>query len=173
MMIDPKTFADSTLQLLQQDPRRYRNFGVYWYLAKGVLRHFYTRDNLHILGDYMDQGVIERMPPHASLGEALQAAAAEYAQNASFNLGRSQVEAPDGEVFTLIDTDAAVGMGDAFVTREAVYTTPAPIGARAAPPPPEPELRKSEAPAPRQAIDLDAKRKRVAGLRALVGKLQK
>lgn len=107
-MIDPKTFAASTLQLLQQDPRRYKNFGVYWYLVKAVLKHFYTRENLHLLGDFQDQSVIERMPPAASLPEALEAAAAEYQQNASFNLGRNQIEAPDGEVFTLIDPDAGI-----------------------------------------------------------------
>lgn len=107
-MIDPKTFAASTLQLLQEDPRRYRNFGTHWYLVKEVLKRFYTRDNLHLLGDYRDLTVIERMPPHADLQDALAAAIEEYRQNASFNLGRQVVAAPDGEVFTLIDPDAGL-----------------------------------------------------------------
>jgi len=107
-MIDPKTFAASTLQLLQEDPRRYRNYGVYWYLVKEVLKRFYTRDNLYLLGDYRDLTVIERMPPHTDLQEALAAAVEEYRQNASFNLGRQAVAAPDGEVFTLIDPDAGL-----------------------------------------------------------------
>ena len=95
-MIDPKTFAASTLALLQEDPRRYRCFGVYWYFVKAVLKRFYTPDNLHLLGDYMDQSVIDRMPPHANLEEALAAAIEEYRQNATFNLGSNVVTDPDG-----------------------------------------------------------------------------
>lgn len=107
-MIDTKTFAASTLALLQEDPRRYRAFGVYWYFVKAVLKRFYTRDNLHLLGDYMDQSVIDRMPPHASLDEALAAAIEEYRQNATFNLGSNVVTDPSGEQFTLVDTDAGI-----------------------------------------------------------------
>lgn len=107
-MMDPKTFAASTLQLLQEDPRRYRHFGAYWYLVKAVLKRFYTRDNLHLLGDYIDQSVIDRMPLHASLADALIAAAEEYRQNASFNLNSNVVTDADGEAFTLIDTDAGI-----------------------------------------------------------------
>lgn len=106
-MIDPKTFAASTLQLLQDDPRRYVNFGAHWYLVKQVLKKFYTRDNLHLLGDHMDQAVIERMPAHASLQDALAAAIKEYRKNASFNLGSNQVEDPvGGGTFRLVDPDA-------------------------------------------------------------------
>ena len=105
-MIDPKTFAASTLQLLQEDPRRYRLFGVHWYLVKMVLKKFYTRENLHLLGDYMDQSVIDRMPAHADLNQALAAAIEEYRQNAAFNMGRNVVEDPTGGTFTLVDTDA-------------------------------------------------------------------
>lgn len=106
-MIDPKTFAASTLQLLQQDPRRYVLFGVYWYLVKRVLLKFYTRDNLHLLGDHVDQDVVQRMPPHADLQEALAAAVEEYRKNASFNLGGNEVEdLAGGGVFRLVDPDA-------------------------------------------------------------------
>lgn len=108
-MIDPKTFAASTLQLLQEDPRRYRLFGVHWFLVKMVLKKFYTRENLHLLGDYVDRSVIDRMPPHADLQQALAAAIEEYRANAAFNLGRSEVEDPaGGGTFTLVDTDAGV-----------------------------------------------------------------
>lgn len=106
-MIDPKTFAASTLQLLQQDPRRYRAFGVYWYLVKAVLKKYYTRDNLHLLGDHVDQSVVERMPAHADLQEALAAATDEYRQNASFGMGSNWVEDPvGGGTFQLVDPDA-------------------------------------------------------------------
>lgn len=106
-MIDPKTFAASTLQLLQDDPRRYRLFGAYWYLVKQVLKRFYTRDNLHLLGDHVDPAVIERMPDHADLQEALAAAIEEYRKNASFNLGSAEVEdLAGGGTFRLVDPDA-------------------------------------------------------------------
>ncbi len=107
-MIDPRTFAASTLALLQEDPRRYRAFGPYWYFVKAVLKRFYTVENLHLLGGYMDQSVIDRMPPHASLEEALAAAIEEYRQNASFNLGSNVVTDQYGEAFTLVDTDAGI-----------------------------------------------------------------
>lgn len=107
--MNPRAFAESTLQLLQQDPRRYRNFGVWWYLVKEVLKRFYTRENLSLLGDYRDQSVIERMPQDVtSIEDALVAAAQEYRQNAAFNLGRAQVTDPSGEQFTLYDPDAGV-----------------------------------------------------------------
>jgi hypothetical protein len=106
-MIDPRTFATSTLQLLQDDPRRYRCFGAYWYLVKAVLKKFYTRDNLHLLGDHVDQAVVARMPEHADLQEALAAAVEEYRTNASFNLGSNEVTDPvGGGTFTLLDPDA-------------------------------------------------------------------
>lgn len=107
-MIDPKTFADSTLALLQEDPRRYRAFGAHWYFVKALMKRFYTRENLGLLGDYMDQTVIDRMPRHATLDEALAAATEEYRQNASFNLGSNMVIDAAGEAFTLIDTDAGI-----------------------------------------------------------------
>lgn len=106
-MIDPKTFAASTLQLLQDDPRRYRLFGAYWYLVKMVLKKFYTQDNLALLGDHVDHSVVERMPPHTSLVEAIEGAIEEYRQNAAFNMGRSDVEDhAGGGTFTLVDPDA-------------------------------------------------------------------
>ncbi len=103
--IDPRTFADSTRALLTEDPRRYRNFGVYWFLVKALLKRHFDRHNLYFLGDYEDPDVIARMPGFPSVLDALQAAAEEYQQNASFNLGRNRLEDPDGEVFTLIDPD--------------------------------------------------------------------
>lgn len=105
-MIDPKKLAASTLQLLQDDPRRYRNYGVYWYLIKAILKHYYTQDNLYLLGDYRDDRVVEMMPKHSDLQEALAAAIETYKTNASFNLNSSEVAAPDGGTFLLVDPDA-------------------------------------------------------------------
>jgi hypothetical protein len=108
-MVDPKTFAESTLQLLQQSPGRYHNFGVYWYFVKALMKRYYTKDNLHILGEYMDADTMARMPEHATLQEAIEAAIEEYRHNASFNLGRSTVEdLTGGGVIVLHDEDAGV-----------------------------------------------------------------
>lgn len=107
-MIDPKTLAASTLQLLQSDPANYRKFGVHWYFIKALLKRFYTVENLYLLGSYEDPTVVARMPAHASLDEALAAAVEEYRQNASFGLGSNVVTDEDGDAFTLIDPDAGV-----------------------------------------------------------------
>ncbi len=108
-MTDPKTFAASTLQLLQQNPANYLNFGVYWFFVKALLKRYYTRDNLHLLGEYFDPDIMARMPEHATLQSALAAAIAEYGQNAAYNLGRTQVEDPTGGgTVTLHDEDAGV-----------------------------------------------------------------
>lgn len=105
-MIDPRMFAASTLQLLQQDPNRYLNFGVYWFFVKALLKRYYSRENLHLLGDYMDPDCMARMPEYATLQDAMEAAIIEYRQNAAYNLGRSVVEDPvGGGVFTLHDED--------------------------------------------------------------------
>lgn len=105
-MIQPETFAASTLQLLQQNPERYKNFGVYWFFVKALLRRYYTRENLHLLGEHMDPDCMARMPEHATLQEALVAAVEEYAQNARYNLGRAEVEDPTGGgLFVLNDED--------------------------------------------------------------------
>lgn len=106
-MIDPRTLAGSTLQLLQQDPRRYRNFGVYWFFIKALLKHYYTRDDLYLLGDYVDPDCLARMPECATDQEALQAAVQEYRQNAMFNMDGAEVEDPvGGGTFLLHDEDA-------------------------------------------------------------------
>lgn len=107
-MIEPKTFAASTLQLLQQDPRRYRNFGSHWWFVKLLLKQFYDQHNLSMLGDYIAPDAQERMPPYTELQAALTGAVEEYQHNASFNLGRIQVQDRDGELYTLMDPDAGI-----------------------------------------------------------------
>jgi len=107
-MIQPETFAENTLRLLQQDPRRYLNFGVFWFFVKALLKRYYTRDNLHILGEYMDPECMARMPEFATIQEAMQAALEEYGQNARYNMGRQEVEDPvGGGLFMLNDEDFA------------------------------------------------------------------
>jgi len=104
--MDHKTFAESTLELLQADPSRYRNFGIYWYLVKALLKKYYTQDNFYLLGDYVDRTVTDRLPDGQTLDESLDAAIEEYRYNAVYNLGRSTVLDDDGEEFILMDQDA-------------------------------------------------------------------
>ena len=105
MSVNPQNFAKSVLQLLQTDPRNYLNFGVYWFFVKDVLKRYYTRENLHLLGEYRDESVIARMPAFDSLEDAFQAAIAEYNHNATYNLGRNTVLDANDEPFLLNDED--------------------------------------------------------------------
>lgn len=105
--MDQKTMAASILLLLQQDPRRYLCFGAYWWLVKMLLKKFYTRDNLSLLGEYIDPMAADRMPPHTELDEALAGAIDEYRVNASFGINSNQVsDLAGGGTFLLVDPDA-------------------------------------------------------------------
>jgi hypothetical protein len=106
-MIDPKQLAANTLQLLQTDPKCYKNFGVYWYFIKALLKRYYTKDNLYMLGDFKDQTVIERMPTDLTLEETLTAALEEYQNNFSQGMGHNPID-PDGDEFVLFDQDADI-----------------------------------------------------------------
>ena len=108
MDINPQTYAASVRQLLAEDPKRYRNFGVYWFFIKALLKKFYTRDEMPMLGDYSDPMVVAAMPQHDNLADALRAAAEEYGRNAVYNLGRATVTGEDGEELTIFDQDAGL-----------------------------------------------------------------
>lgn len=102
-----RQIATGTLQLLQADPRQYRTFGPYWPLMKSILKRFYTRDNLFLLGDHVDQDAAAHMPPHASLEEAI-AAAIEFHRNcAAYGLGTNEfTDEETGDTWRLVDPDA-------------------------------------------------------------------
>lgn len=108
MDINPQKFAANVRQLLSEDPKRYRNFGVYWFFVKALLKKFYSRDEMPMLGDYVDQMVVAAMPQYDTLADALRAAAEEYGRNAVYNLGRSTVTSDDGEQLTIFDQDAGL-----------------------------------------------------------------
>lgn len=107
-MIDPKRLAQNILGILQVNPAEYRNFGMYWFFIKDFLKHYYTKDNLYLLGDYVDSSVADRVPAHETLDELLNAALVEYQQNKIYRMGSNQVEDEHGETFTLIDEDAGL-----------------------------------------------------------------
>lgn len=102
--VDPNTFAASARTLLLEDRGNWRNFGVYWFLVKALLRKRYPPQELP-LGTHQDESVIERMPFATDLPHLLELAGEEYAFNATLGAGRTTYEDPDGEHFMLIDPD--------------------------------------------------------------------
>lgn len=97
----------NVLDILQTDPARYRNFGIYWWPVKALLKRYYTRDHLYLLGDYEDPDGASRVP-RVPLQEMLQRAFQEYAQNARFNLGRNIVSDAADEPYRIYDEDAGI-----------------------------------------------------------------
>lgn len=103
----PDTLSTSILALLQADPSRYVSFGPYWPLVKAMLKQRYTKDNLSLLGDHIDREAAARMPPHADLAEALQAAIEHYRNHQAYGLGRRDfVDERTGDAWELRDPDA-------------------------------------------------------------------
>lgn len=104
---DPKTMAASVLQLLQDDPSKYRSFGPYWPLVKALLLKHYGRDNLFLLGPSVDREAASHMPPHASLGEALAAAIQFYNGHQAYGMGGNEfTDDATGDTWRLLDPDA-------------------------------------------------------------------
>lgn len=100
-----KSALRNVLLILQQDPLAYRKFGVYWWPIKALLKQAgYTRDNLYILGDYMEPGA-EALIESASVEQTLRAAFEEY--NQSHATGILESETKDGETYRCHDLDAA------------------------------------------------------------------
>lgn len=108
MTVSAQEYAANVRKLLDEDPKRYRNFGVYWFFIKALLKKFYDRDQMPILGPYSDPDVVAAMPQFTSLDDALKAAAEEYGRNAMFNLGRATVIGPGGEEITIFDNDVGL-----------------------------------------------------------------
>lgn len=105
--IDPKEFAASVLMLLQDDPSRYRLFGVWWWPVKAILRHLYAQDNLYMLGAYEDPDGAARVPK-LPLQETLAEAVEEYRRNAFEGGNARSVTDPQGGDYVIFDADAGV-----------------------------------------------------------------
>lgn len=87
------------------DPRRYRNFGPYWWLVKALLKRHFDRHEMPLLGDYEDPTALAKMPADQTGADALRAAMQTYALNARYNLGSNVVTDADGEAYFLLDPD--------------------------------------------------------------------
>lgn len=105
--IDIENAMRNVLQMLQTEPARYKNFGIYWWPIKALLRRYYNRDNLYLLGSYEDPDGAARVPK-VGLQEMLQLAFEEYQQNARYGLGSGQVTDTEGEPYTIYDQDAGL-----------------------------------------------------------------
>lgn len=101
------TALRNALAVLQADPRNYRNFGIWWWPVKAVLRASFGREQLAQLGDYMDEDAMARLP-RLALEDMLRAAFTEYALNARYALGSREVLDPSGEPYVLEDPDAGL-----------------------------------------------------------------
>lgn len=107
-MIDVQQAFRNVMQLLQQQPRRYKLFGIYWWPIKTMLRDAgYGPDQLYMLGEYQDPGTAALVPPMPMM-ETLAAACREYAHNARYGRPGGVVEDPDGEMVTIYDEDAGI-----------------------------------------------------------------
>ena len=105
MQPNPDTFAASTRALLNEDWRRYRCFGAYWWFVKALLKRYYDRHAMPMLGDYEDPEAADLVPPGMSGGEMLAAAVETYRANAVLNLNSQKVEDAQGQTYILVDPD--------------------------------------------------------------------
>lgn len=106
--IAAKTLASSILALLQADPGRYVSFGPYWPLVKALMKRYFTRENLALLGDHIDREAAAHMPPHADLNEALAAAIEFYRDHQAYGMGQSVfIDPATGDAWQLQDPDWA------------------------------------------------------------------
>ena len=104
--VDVHPSLKAVMQQLQDNPQRYRCFGVYWWPIKALLKRAgYTQDNLYLLGSYQDPETAA-LVPHMGLQDTLRAAFAEYGQNLRYPHPDGMVEDPDGEMVRLWDEDA-------------------------------------------------------------------
>lgn len=105
MSIDVERFARNCVRMLQQQPERYLAFGVYWWTVKAVLKHFHTRDELYLLGDYIDPVGLDAVPK-TGLQETLRLALEEQERNARDHMLPRWTQAPDGADYYIYDEDA-------------------------------------------------------------------
>jgi len=103
--IAPDVFAHSVLALLQKKPERYKTFGIWWWPVKAVMRHFYSQDNLYLLGKYEDRDGASRVPK-LSLQETLARAIEEHRRNSQEGNLDGHVVDEDGEPYAVYDEDA-------------------------------------------------------------------
>ncbi len=107
-MIDVPSAPRNVVQQLQAEPQCYRLFGVWWWPMKAILKRAgYGPAQLYMLSSYQDRETASQVP-RASLDDTLREAFEEYPQNAAYRHRAGRAEAPDGELVTIWDQDAAL-----------------------------------------------------------------
>lgn len=100
-----QTALRNTVLILQQRPLDYRKFGPYWWPIKAMLKQAgYSRDDLYLLGDYMEPGA-ESLIETADVEDTLKAAFEEYGRSHFTGILESQTV--DGERYLCDDPDSA------------------------------------------------------------------
>ena len=103
--IAPDVFAHSLLAILQKNPARYKTFGIWWWPVKAVMRHYYGRDHLYLLGHYEDPDGSRRVPK-LPLQETLARAIEEHRRNSQEGSVDGRVVDDSSDLYTLHDEDA-------------------------------------------------------------------
>ena len=99
--------AKNVLSILQSRPERYKEFGVYWWYIKAILKQHYTKDNLYMLGDYVDKNMVKELSSYSE-DELFEMAIEEHQQNSAYGLGSDSVYTPEGESYVIYDEDAGI-----------------------------------------------------------------
>ena len=106
--LDVPTATRNILMVLQKQPRQYRNFGIWWWRVKPLLRAAFGQAQLYMLGEYVDREGLKLTPDNLSPEDALRAALEEYTMNVRYLMGSDKVRDRDGQPYTIIDQDAAL-----------------------------------------------------------------
>ena len=100
-----KQALENILQVLNVDPKHYRNFGARWWAVKAMLkRHGFDATRFYGLGDFVDEEAAAEVDPGPD-AFVLAWALDEYGHNARLNLGSPDVYLPDGTPYHLFDPD--------------------------------------------------------------------
>lgn len=106
--MNPQRVAANVRTILAAHPERYRYFGVYWYFIKALLKMYYSRDQLYLLGDYEDPDAKARIPAGAGGDEVLRLALEEYETNARAGEPPRVVFDHEGDRYEIFDEDAGL-----------------------------------------------------------------
>lgn len=103
--IDVPAALRNILMVLQKQPVQYRNFGVWWWPVKRLMKTKYSAGHLFLLGGYEDPAAREltpELPPADMLRQALET----YTMNRRYLLGSNRVQDLEGQPYLIVDDDA-------------------------------------------------------------------
>ena len=103
----PQGVLQNIVQVLQEHPTYYRNFGPWWWPLKRILKRAgFDRHNLQVLGDHdEDDERLHEMTDGLTDVELVTRALEAQEYSAKFTPGGPNQYWPDGEPYHLIDPD--------------------------------------------------------------------